>query len=63
VILRGPTAAVREFANAIQAERGVRHGLLNLVPADVDASRRHHHHAHHEGEGHTYVHVHSKPRT
>ena len=63
VILRGPTAAVREFANALQAERGVRHGLLNLVPADVDASRRHHHHAHHEGDGHTYVHVHSKPRT
>ena len=63
VILRGPTVAVREFANALQAERGVRHGVLNLVPADVDASKRPHHHAHGEGDAYRYVHVHSKPRT
>jgi CopG family nickel-responsive transcriptional regulator len=60
VILRGPTAAVREFANALQAERGVRHGMLNLVPADMDPGRHHHHHG---GGGTRYVHVHSKPRT
>lgn len=63
VILRGPTAAVREFADALQAERGVRHGLLNLVPADIDAAKRPHHHAHGQGEAHRYVHVHSKPKT
>jgi CopG family nickel-responsive transcriptional regulator len=63
VILRGPTAAVREFANVLQAERGVRHGMLNLVPADVDPGRHHHHdHAPSTG-GARYVHVHSKPRT
>lgn len=60
VILRGPTASVREFANAMQAERGVRHGVLNLVPADLNAPRPHHHHADHEHEG---GHVHSKPKT
>ncbi len=60
VILRGPTGSVRDFANAIQAERGVRHGVLNLIPADLDATRTHHHHA---GDEHGHGHVHSKPRT
>lgn len=35
--LRGPTAAVKQFAAALTAERGVRHGKLNLIavePAD-----------------------------
>lgn len=31
VILRGPTAQVRQFAEALMAERGVRHGQLNVV--------------------------------
>ncbi|MFZ5559010.1 MAG: nickel-responsive transcriptional regulator NikR [Pseudomonadota bacterium] len=44
VILRGPTAEVRRFAEALIAERGVRHGRLNLIPADVEAG--HHHHVH-----------------
>ena len=34
VILKGPTAAVRSFANATQAERGVRHAQINLVTVD-----------------------------
>lgn len=64
VFLRGPTAAVREFANALLAERGVRHGMLNLVPADLDPSRhQHHHHPHPHSGGTRYTHVHSKPRT
>jgi CopG family transcriptional regulator, nickel-responsive regulator len=58
VILRGPTAAVRGFADALQAERGVRHGQLNLIPADVD---EHHPHVHHVDAVHG--HVHSRPRT
>ncbi|MGB0129727.1 MAG: nickel-responsive transcriptional regulator NikR, partial [Rhodocyclaceae bacterium] len=52
VILRGPTAAVRAFADALRAECGVRHGQLNLIPADVDEREPHAHHAdsgqHHE---------------
>lgn len=48
VMLRGKTEVVRRFADALIAERGVRHGQLNLVPVDVDA-----------GHGH----VHSHPKT
>ena len=48
LLLRGPTPAVQAFANAVTAERGVRHGQLNLVPVDMDA---------------TASHVHSHPRT
>lgn len=51
VILRGPTGEVRSFADVITAERGVRHGALNLVPADAEAG--HHGHAH----------IHSHPKT
>lgn len=52
VILRGPTGAVQRFADALCAERGVRHGQLNLVTVEVDAQDRHGHH-----------HVHLKPST
>jgi len=48
VMLRGKTEVVRRFADALIAERGVRHGQINLVPVDVDA-----------GHGH----VHSHPKT
>ncbi len=56
VILRGPTAQVRGFAESLIAERGVRHGQLNLVPVDLDV------HDHHHGE-HAHSHVHSHPKT
>src|SRR5512143_1192578 len=52
VILKGPTAAVRGFANALQTERGVRHGQVNLVTVEVgdahagEAPHRHHGHMH-----------------
>ncbi len=49
-LLRGKTEEVRRFADAMTAERGVRHGLLNLVPVEME--RGHHHH-----------HFHSHPRT
>ncbi len=61
VILRGPTKDVREFAHAMMAERGVRHGALNLIPADMNAGREHHH-GHHHGPDHPY-HVHSRPKS
>lgn len=57
VILRGPTAAVRAFADAVMAERGVRHGAVNLVPADLEVGRHHHH-----GASHPY-HVHGRPKS
>lgn len=42
-ILRGPTAAVRKFADAITAETGVRHGSLHAVPVEMRETRHHHH--------------------
>ena len=48
VLLRGATEMVRRFADALIAERGVRHGHINLVPVDVDAG---------------HLHVHNHPKT
>jgi len=52
VILKGPTAAVRSFAGATQAERGVRHAQVNLVTVEtgdehgLPGSHQHHGHLH-----------------
>lgn len=43
VMLRGKTEVVRRFADALIAERGVRHGQVNLVPVDSDAGHGHVH--------------------
>ncbi len=48
VFLRGHTDAVRAFASKLAAERGVRHGVLNLVPVEAEQ---------------TAPHVHSRPHT
>lgn len=53
VILKGPTGDVRQFADALMAERGVRHGKLNLIALEAE-----HHHAHDE---HGVEHVHYRP--
>jgi CopG family nickel-responsive transcriptional regulator len=53
VILRGATREVRQFADALVAERGVRHGQLNLIALEAE-----HHHAHDE---HGEAHVHFRP--
>lgn len=42
VILRGAATAVRSFADALIAERGVRHGKLNLVAVDIETSAHEH---------------------
>ena len=47
MMLRGATEVVRRFADALMAERGVRHGQVNLVPVDLDA-----------GHGHVHSHPH-----
>jgi CopG family nickel-responsive transcriptional regulator len=50
VLLKGPVQAVRRFANALAAERGVRHGQLNLVMVDITSA-----HAHGSGPSHVHV--------
>jgi CopG family nickel-responsive transcriptional regulator len=50
VILKGPTAQVRQFADALMAESGVRHGQLNIVALEAE-----HHHAH-DADGAQHVH-------
>jgi CopG family nickel-responsive transcriptional regulator len=52
--MRGPVNVVRNTANAIMAERGVRHGKLNMVPIDVSEVSHTH-----GGQPH----VHSRPLT
>ncbi|HRE16499.1 MAG TPA: nickel-responsive transcriptional regulator NikR [Rhodocyclaceae bacterium] len=49
VILRGPTAKVRAFADALTAEPGVRHGQVNLIALEAE-----HRHTHEGGEAHIH---------
>ena len=58
-ILRGPTVEVRQFAERLMAERGVRHGKLNLV--SVELGQRHSHGYKPKGHGASHHHVHLKP--
>jgi len=58
-ILRGPTGEVRRFAEALMAERGVRHGQLNLVAVEV--GQRHTHGYKPQTHGRSDHHVHLKP--
>jgi CopG family transcriptional regulator, nickel-responsive regulator len=48
LILRGHTEEVRHLADHIAAERGVRHGQLNVIPVDMESVTQH---------------VHSRPKT
>lgn len=41
LILKGPATGVRHFADEITAERGVRHGKLNLVSLETSSSHTH----------------------
>jgi len=60
VILKGPTTSVRSFADALTAERGVRHGQLNLISGDVDQGR----HTHGGVTGaKAKQHIHFRPKT
>lgn len=62
VLLRGNTAVVRDFANALMAERGVRHGQINLVAVEVD-DHHSHPHSHTHDSGMVHDHIHLKPKT
>lgn len=41
-VLRGPAAAVRDFADAVTSQRGVRHFSLHQVPAITEEARHDH---------------------
>lgn len=59
VILKGPTASVRAFADAMMAERGVRHGQVNVVSVEVDQGRHSHGYA---PRGKAQPHLHLRPK-
>lgn len=59
VILKGPTQAVRSFADTLVAERGVRHGQVNVVSVEVDQGRHSHGYA---PRGKAQPHLHLKPK-
>ncbi len=53
MFLKGPTAAVRSFAEGIRAERGVSYGQINLI--GVEASDTHPLSAPHQHHGHMHL--------
>lgn len=63
VILKGPTGAVRAFAAALMAERGVNHGQLNVVSVDVANSAHDHGYRPRGAGGRMPAHLHLKPKT
>ena len=72
-LLRGPTRDVRDFAETLIAETGVRHGRIALTAVDVAGASHRHTHGHAGGHGHAHshrhdtgapsTHVHLKPKT
>jgi CopG family transcriptional regulator, nickel-responsive regulator len=56
-VLRGDRGTIREFAQAVVAERGVRHGQVSFIPIDIEAAE----HRHQPGEpAGTHTHIHPK---
>lgn len=49
-LLRGEAGEVKQFADGVIAERGVRHGKLMVVPADSEEHTHSHHKHHHESK-------------
>ena len=49
----GDCADIRGFAATVLAERGVRHGRLNLVPVATEAAA----HSHGAGKVHSHLHL------
>jgi CopG family nickel-responsive transcriptional regulator len=45
-VLRGPSGAVRRFADGVVSQRGVRHGHLHLLPDTEPAAPHNHSHRH-----------------
>ena len=55
-VLRGKTAEVERFAEHIIAERGVRHGRVVIIPAEIESERHTH------GERRPQPHQHTRVR-
>jgi CopG family nickel-responsive transcriptional regulator len=55
LFLRGLTKAVQQCADRLLAERGVRHGLVNLIPVAPERTRHLH------GIGNASAHTHYRP--
>lgn len=64
LILRGPAAEVRNFAAALTAQRGVRHGQLNMVSVEIESDRHAHPHGGRQAPNDRQVHRHEhiKPK-
>ncbi|MQA67374.1 MAG: nickel-responsive transcriptional regulator NikR [Alphaproteobacteria bacterium] len=59
LVLEGPTPAVRDFAETLAAEEGVRHANVHLVPVRSDRAS----HSHTGRGGTATEHSHHHPRT
>ena len=57
LLLRGKTGDVQACAEKLLAEKGIRHGVINLIPVEVDS--KHHDHDH----DHDHDHPHIRPKT
>ena len=58
-VLRGGTAAVREFSKAVIAERNVKYGQVSFVPVEMETEA----HGHHGAAGaHSHAHLHAHPK-
>jgi CopG family nickel-responsive transcriptional regulator len=55
-VLEGPVRDVRHLAEHVIAERGVRHGHIVMVPAEIARER----HAHDGVHAHRHLHVHGR---
>ncbi len=60
VVVNGSTRQVKAFANSIISQPGVRHGKLNVIPAEVEQDSHHHGSA---NENSSHQHSHTKPQT
>jgi CopG family nickel-responsive transcriptional regulator len=52
-VLKGKTAEVERFAERIVAERGVRHGRVIVIPAEIESAR----HGHGQRQPHAHQHI------
>jgi CopG family nickel-responsive transcriptional regulator len=59
LILRGPLDEVRQCADAIISQTGVRHGQAHMVPVDMQEAKHRHGHSHASPHGH----LHMRPRS
>lgn len=62
VLLKGSTAQVRACADRMMAERGIRHGAINLVPVDME-QHAHGHGPRDESHMQALLHRHVRPKS